>query len=76
MNQTLLSTETFYQRLTEKVSNYNARLLLSQALHQTGLTTINDQPLEQEVAKNLCLELIKRGGPAFHVGQAIYRELQ
>jgi hypothetical protein len=76
MSQPQMTTEVFYQRLTEKVSNYNARLLLSQALHQAGLSEINKDPLADDVAKNLCLELIKRGGPAFHVGQAIYRELQ
>ena len=76
MSQSTLTTEVFYQKLAEKVSNYNARLLLSQALHQTGLSQINKDPLQMDVAKNLCLELIKRGGPAFHVGQALYREIQ
>lgn len=76
MNTSELTTEVFYQRLAEKVSNYNARLLLSQALYQAGLSEIDHSPLPNEVARNLCLELIKRGGPAFHVGQAIYREIQ
>ena len=76
MSAAPLTTQVFYKRLSERVSDYNARLVLNQALHHAGLNAINEEPLDGDVAKNLCLELIKRGGPAFHVGQALYRELQ
>lgn len=62
-------------RLQQKVSIVNAKLLLDSAKVQSGLQIIdNDQALEMDQAKTLCLRLINNGGPSFHVGQAIYKE--
>lgn len=74
---TAITANHFLTRLSEKVSSYNARLLLNSAMVESGLhETVIDAPLAKEDAKTLCLKLIKKGGPAFHVGQSIYREVQ
>ena len=74
---TEISANYFLSRLAERVSAYNARLLLSSAMVESGIyESISDAPMAKEDAKTLCLKLIKKGGPAFHVGQSIYREVQ
>lgn len=69
-----LSLQDFALRLAETVSQQNAQLLLKSALIDCGWTDMSDRKLNREEAKTLCLELIKRGGPAFRVGKAIYQE--
>jgi hypothetical protein len=61
-------------RLQQRVSQNNARLLLNTAKTQTGIKIDDQTVLEAEQAKALCLRLINQGGPAFQVGQAIYKE--
>ena len=61
-------------RLQAKVSVNNAKLLLDSAKITTGIMVANEIDLSSEQAKTLCLNLINSGGPAFHVGQAIYKE--
>ncbi len=78
MSQTIvgseLTTGLFLSRLQEKVSDYNAKLLLHSALQETGFSYTNQDQLPTEDAKILCLKLINKGGPSFHVGQSIYKE--
>lgn len=69
-----LTANLFLSRLQQKVSITNAKLLLDTAKVQTGIRSDNETVLEMEQAKALCLKLINQGGPAFHVGQAIYKE--
>ncbi len=69
-----VSTNDFLKGLMERVTRQNARILLDSALVQAGITFGSE--LNQEQAKNLCLQLIKQGGPAFHVGQTMYRRTQ
>ena len=69
-----LTTGVILNRLQQRVSINNARLLLNSAKIQTGLTVDNETLLGNEEAKALCMKLINQGGPAFHVGQAIYKE--
>jgi hypothetical protein len=62
----------FYDELKKRVSATNAKLLLHCALVNTGMTADMAAPLDKEATKTLCLELIKSGGPGFHVGRSIY----
>lgn len=72
---TQFTSNHFLKRLEEKVSGNNARLLLHAAIIDSGISKSADEALDSEQAKTLCLSLIKKGGPAFSVGQSMYREL-
>lgn len=61
-------------RLQQRVSIVNAKILLDSAKISTGVMVDNDSVLNDEQAKALCMRLINQGGPAFQVGQAIYKE--
>lgn len=65
----------FMKRLQERVTQDNARLILDAAVIVSGIKAPDDKELNKEEAACLCLELIKKGGPAFQIGSAIYREL-
>lgn len=69
-----ITTHDFLKGLQERVSINNARMLLATALVQTGLQQ-EEGELSAEQAKSLCLQLIKQGGPAFQVGQTLYRRM-
>lgn len=69
-----LTANIILNRLQQKVSVNNALLLLNSAKIQTGLNVANDEALNVDQAKTLCLKLINQGGPSFHVGQALYKE--
>ena len=73
---TTYTAKHFLRRLEERVSGYNAKLLLHAALIDSGLMEQREDKLDSEQAKSLCLSLINKGGPAFQVGQSIYRELE
>lgn len=66
----------FYNQLAAKVSAYNAKLLLQRAVFQSGLAKDHDSQLNLDDARAICLELIKKGGPAFQVGKDMYSRLQ
>lgn len=74
-----LSVNDFYIKLSEKVSGTNARLMLNSALMGFGYSDVDaineTQPLKIDDAKALCLELIKKGGPAFQVGKSMYHQI-
>ena len=61
-------------RLQQRVSIVNAKILLDSAKISTGVMVDNDSVLNDEQAKALYMRLINQGGPAFQVGQAIYKE--
>jgi hypothetical protein len=67
-----------YLRLSERMSNYNARLALQSALLTSGITVQQEDHviLGADQAKAICLALINKGGPAFQVGKDLYRVLQ
>ncbi len=69
-----ITAKIILTRLEQKVSLNNAKLLLDSAKISTGMMIDNELELTNEQAKTLCLKLINQGGPAFHVGQAIYKE--
>jgi len=66
--------EDFMRRLTEKLTHFDASLVLEAAMLSAGVPR-NDGFLKKDETKEICLELIKRGGPAFSVGTGIYREV-
>jgi hypothetical protein len=71
-----LTLDEVQMKLSERVTEYNARLLLHSVMVKAGLLGERDLPLNNEQAKNLCLELIKQGGPAFQVGRDLMTRLQ
>lgn len=74
MNSAQVTPNDFINRLRERVSHYNARLVLRSTMVSSGLNLSDDTVLSGEQFESLCLGLIKAGGPAFQVGQAMYRE--
>lgn len=79
MSENSMSSVTindFYDQLASKVSAYNAKLLLQRAVLQSGLGNDHASRLRMDDAKAICLELIKKGGPAFQVGKDMYSRLQ
>lgn len=70
-----LKVSDFYNGLASRVSQYNAQLLLHSASISSGISTDHDDFLNREQAKALCLELIKKGGPAFQVGKSLYTQV-
>ena len=66
--------EDFMRRLTEKLTHFDASLVLEAAMLSAGVSR-SEGFLKKEETRTICLELIKRGGPAFSVGAGIYREV-
>jgi hypothetical protein len=62
----------FLSALKKRVSHSNAKLLLHSATVRSGVAFPPDQVLKKEDAQNLCMELIRIGGPGFQVGREIY----
>lgn len=67
---------TFVSKLNERVSDYNTKLVIQSVKIGTGIREEDDTPLNIEDVRSICLELIKKGGPAFQVGKDIYNTLQ
>ena len=63
-------------RLSERMSGYNARLMLTAAMLKSGVEAREDDNLGNDDAKAICLALINKGGPSFQVGKDLYRVLQ
>ncbi|MCB0391743.1 MAG: hypothetical protein KDD58_10645 [Bdellovibrionales bacterium] len=70
------SLNDVYVKLSQRVSAYNARLLLHSVKVGAGIQDDGNEPLSLEEAKIVCLELIKKGGPAFQVGKDLYSQVQ
>lgn len=66
--------EDFMRRLTEKLTHFDASLVLEAAMLSAGVPR-NEGFLKKDETREICLQLIKRGGPAFSVGTGIYREV-
>jgi hypothetical protein len=64
----------FMKRLTEKLTHFDASLVLEAAMRNAGVDR-HEGLFRKEETKNICLELIKRGGPAYSVGAGIYKEV-
>lgn len=70
-----ITVNLFLDELKKKVTDSNAKLLLHTAVVRTGLTCAADAPLNKEDAHNLCMELIKTGGPGYQAGRAVYSQM-
>lgn len=73
---TNITVNQIYLRLSERMSNYNARLMLQSAILKSGVSVTEGVELPTEDARAICLALINKGGPAFQVGKDLYRVLQ
>jgi hypothetical protein len=73
-NKASLTANLFLTHLQKRVSRSNAKLLFDAAKVQAGFQLDESSELEVETAKNICLAMIKQGGPSFQVGQMIYKE--
>lgn len=69
-----MTHQFFLSHLESKMSGHNAKMILDSAFLQEGLSYPYDQELNKEQSQNLCLALIKKGGPAFKVGTEIYKK--
>jgi hypothetical protein len=66
--------QDFMRRLTEKLTHFDATMILEAAMLSAGVAR-QEGFLKKDETKEICLQLIKRGGPAFSVGSGIYREV-
>lgn len=73
-NRGPLTANLILTKLQQRVSVNNAKLLLDTAKIQTGVKLDNSVALDRDQARALCMKLISQGGPAFHVGQSVYKE--
>ena len=71
-----LTLQDFYVKLSERVSDYNARLIIRSAMLNSGVEGDQASKLAKEQARAMCLALIKKGGPAFQVGKDLYTRVQ
>jgi DhnA family fructose-bisphosphate aldolase class Ia len=71
-----ITMSLFLTELKKKVSDANAKLLLHTAVVRAGIQYPQDEPLKKEDAHILCMELIKSGGPGFHVGRTVYQQIR
>ncbi len=66
----------FLLRLKQRVSDYNAKLLLHSAMVEAKISFDPQMALDEQQFESICLQLIKAGGPAFQVGQSMYKEVK
>jgi hypothetical protein len=71
---TSVTEQVFLTRLREKLSHFDAEMVLEAAMLSAGVTR-RTGCLQKLETRSICLALIKRGGPAFSVGTNIYKEV-
>lgn len=71
-----VTVNDFLMRLKQRVTDYNAKLTLHSAMVDSKLSCAATDALSAEQFESLCLGLMKAGGPAFQVGQAMYKEMK
>lgn len=69
-----LDEKDLLKRLVEKISYFDAEMILSAAMVSAGVARKSEGCFKKKEAREICLQLIKRGGPAFAVGTVAYRE--
>jgi hypothetical protein len=67
-----VNASTFRKGLEIRMSPFNAKIILDSAFVSSGIV-LTEENLDKTQAQTLCLSLIKKGGPAFHVGTEIYK---
>lgn len=75
MANSQITMNVFLLELKKRLSDSNAKLLLHSAVVNTGINCASDEPMNKEEAHNLCMELIKFGGPGFQAGRTVYTQL-
>lgn len=75
MKTVTVTPNDFLCRLEQRVTQYDARLILRSAMIVSGVKDDLHHELSKEKAKDLCLALINRGGPAYQVGSSVYKEV-
>ena len=68
-----VNASVFRKSLEVKMSPFNARIILDSAFVSSGVIK-TEENLDKTQTSDLCLALIKKGGPAFHVGTEIYKK--
>jgi hypothetical protein len=64
----------FLSKLTEKLTQFDATMILEAAMLSAGVER-QEGFFKKDQTREICLALIKRGGPAYSVGAVIYREV-
>lgn len=75
IKMTSLTLDEIRKQLAERVTGYNAKLLLHHAIVKSGVPTEMDSPLNEENAKSICMALISKGGPSFQVGKHLFQQI-
>jgi hypothetical protein len=74
-----LTERDLLSKLTEKLSVFDAEMILESAMLSAGIMRKGEMDLgsgfKRKEVRSICLALIKKGGPAFAVGTAVYREV-
>ncbi len=73
--KTSFTIRDFHEKLSERVSGFDADLILNRALLDAELPLAKDTKIDREKVRTICLQLIKQGGPAFQVGQIFYNQV-
>lgn len=68
-----VNANLFRKGLEVRMSPFNAKIILDSAFISSGMS-YTEENLDKAQAQNLCLALIKKGGPAFQVGTEIYKK--
>lgn len=71
-NPVIVNASVFRKGLEVRMSPFNAKIILDSAFVSSGII-VTEENLDKAQAQSLCLTLIKKGGPAFHVGTEIYK---
>ncbi len=74
-----LSEKDLLNKLSERLSFFDAEMILEAAMMSAGVMRRPAADIrngfKKKEARNICLALIKKGGPAFAVGAAVYKEV-
>jgi hypothetical protein len=68
-----VNASVFRKGLEVRMSPFNARIILDSAFVSCGLVK-TEENLDKAQTQEICLALIKKGGPAFHVGTEIFKK--
>lgn len=71
-----LTLNDIYVELTQRVSMFNARLMLDSSIQKSGVPNEEGAFLNKGEVKTICMELIRNGGPSFQVGKNIYNRMR
>jgi len=73
MEKIEVNASEFRKGLEVRMSPFNAKIILDSAFVSSGVIK-TEENLDKAQTQELCLALIKKGGPAFHVGTEIFKK--